>query len=552
MKPEKEEGNIEYKFKLTDSSSLRVESLACQMRWRCDEGNGECIYIIGVHDNGEMVGITPEDYKKTLNILSNAADKNSYSVSLLNSITTADDRFIYEVLIRENNLDTYIDVKVAVAGNVDSGKSTFLSVLTYGKLDDGKGSARLSVFNYPHEVKSGRTSSIAHQILGFDSTGNEINYKGKLGKITWPEIVKKSKRIISFTDTCGHEKYLKTTILGLASSQPDLCLIVVGANKGIRNEQTKAGRQKKYENMTREHIFLCITLNIPFAIIVTKIDMVELQGIKNVYEQTIQDIQTLIRCPGVRRQPIKVENDDDVLICAKQVHTESLVPIFPISNVTGKGIDKLKSFLNLMTKQSKQNSETEVEYHIDSTWSVTGVGTVIGGHLLSGTIRVNDKLFLGPNNGNYEQVIVRSIHCKRVALQVVSHGSYVCLAVKKIERKLIKRGNVLVSSTAQQILTKHFVADIKVLRSHSTTIRVGYEPVIHVSSIRQSVTLLKIENKVNSRKPETTNDDDILRTDDTALCTFALKFQPEFIIPGMRLLLAEGRTKIIGVVKSVS
>ena len=552
MEPEKEEGNIEYKFKLTDSSSLRVESLACQMRWRCDEGNGECIYIIGVHDNGEMVGITPEDYKKTLNILSNAADKNSYSVSLLNSITTDHARFIYEVLIRENNLDTYIDIKVAIAGNVDSGKSTFLSVLTYGKLDDGKGSARLSVFNYPHEVKSGRTSSIAHQILGFDSAGNEINYKGKLGKITWPEIVKKSKRIISFTDTCGHEKYLKTTILGLASTQPDLCLIVVGANKGIRNEQTKTGRQKKYENMTREHIFLCITLNIPFAIIVTKIDMINVQGITNVYEQTIKDIQTLIKCPGVRRQPIKVENKEDVLICAKQIHTESIVPIFPISNVSGQGIDKLKSFLNLITKQTKQHLISDVEYHIDSIWTVAGVGTVIGGHLLSGTIRINDKLYLGPNNGKYDQVIVRSIHCKKVPLQVVSHGSYVCIALKKYERKLIRSGNVLVSKVSQQILTNQFIAEIKILRSHSTTIRVGYEPVIYVASVRQTVTLLKIENKINSRHPEKTKDDDILRTDDTALCTFSLKFQPEFIVPNMRLLMAEGRTKIIGVVKSVS
>ena len=553
MEPEKDDGNIEYKLKLIDKSEERIENLATQMRYRCEEGNGECIYNIGVEDDGTIVGITSEEFEQTVKILTTAAEKNKYSITTLT--TTQTDTvglFLYEVLIREQNEDKYIDIKVVVAGPVDAGKSSFLGVLTTGKLDDGRGSARLSIFNFPHEIKTGRTSSISHHILGFDDKGKSVNYSSPIGKISWPQIVRRSAKIISLYDTCGHEKYLKTTILGLASSQPDLCLIVVGANKGIRNEQSKTGRQKKYENMTREHIFLCITLNIPFAIIVTKIDMVNLQGIENVYEQTIKDLQTLIRCPGIRRQPIKVETNEDMLICAKQVHTESLVPIFPISNVTGQGIDKLKSFLNLVSKQPKHNSGTEVEYHIDSTWSVAGVGTVIGGHLLSGTIRINDKLFLGPINGKYDQVVVRSIHCKKVPLQVVSCGSYVCLALKKYERKIIKRGNVLVSTPSQQILTKQFVADVKVLRSHSTTIRVGYEPVIHVSSIRQTVTLLKIENKINSRNPEQTKDDDILRTDDTALCTFSLKFQPEFIVPDMRLLMAEGRTKIIGVVKSIS
>jgi GTPase len=43
-------------------------------------------------------------------------------------------------------------VKIAMVGNVDSGKSTLVGVLTKGLLDDGRGSARLRVFNYPHEA----------------------------------------------------------------------------------------------------------------------------------------------------------------------------------------------------------------------------------------------------------------------------------------------------------------------------------------------------------------------------------------------------------------
>ena len=46
---------------------------------------------------------------------------------------------------------------------------TFVFVFTQGQLDNGRGSARLNMFRHLHEVQTGRTSSISHEILGFDS-----------------------------------------------------------------------------------------------------------------------------------------------------------------------------------------------------------------------------------------------------------------------------------------------------------------------------------------------------------------------------------------------
>ena len=59
-------------------------------------------------------------------------------------------------------------------GNVDAGKSTLLGVLTQGELDNGRGKARLNLFRHLHEIQSGRTSSISHGILGFNSEGKVI------------------------------------------------------------------------------------------------------------------------------------------------------------------------------------------------------------------------------------------------------------------------------------------------------------------------------------------------------------------------------------------
>lgn len=65
----------------------------------------------------------------------------------------------------------FLEIRVAVVGNVDAGKSTLLGVLTHGELDNGRGHARQKLFRHKHEMESGRTSSVGNDILGFDSIG---------------------------------------------------------------------------------------------------------------------------------------------------------------------------------------------------------------------------------------------------------------------------------------------------------------------------------------------------------------------------------------------
>ena len=54
LKPEKEEGNIEYK-RLISNNSSRLEALASQMKWRLTEGIGECYYYIGTNYKSLLV-----------------------------------------------------------------------------------------------------------------------------------------------------------------------------------------------------------------------------------------------------------------------------------------------------------------------------------------------------------------------------------------------------------------------------------------------------------------------------------------------------------------
>jgi GTPase len=314
MEPEKEDGKIEYKLKLVDKDKKRINELATQMAYRCEEGSGECIYNIGVRDDGTFEGITEEEFKKTIDNLNIIASKNNYYTHLLSSQEVEGDKSkkIYEVLVREINNNSYIDIKVVIAGNVDAAKSSTLGSLTTGKLDDGRGLSRASIFNFVHELKSGRTSSIAHVIMGYDKDGNIINNE----KLSWTDITKRSSKIINFYDLAGHEKYFRTTILGITSSHPDFCFIIIAANDGITL-------------MTKEHIFLCVTMGIPFAIIVSKIDICTER--KNVLVDTMASINRMLKFPGIRRLPLNVKNKEDIILSAKNIYNESVVPIFKTS-----------------------------------------------------------------------------------------------------------------------------------------------------------------------------------------------------------------------------
>jgi len=221
-----EEGNIEYKLKLVDPTPERIEHLVSQMKWRLTEGGGEAIYEIGVEDDGNPTGLTEEEMTKSMQTLEIMAKQLSADISVLRTRDAAQGK-VAEVLVRRYITEQFVEVRVAVVGNVDSGKSTMLGVLTRGQLDNGRGLARTNIFVHKHEIETGRTSSISQEILGFDSKGSIVNYAG-VRNLSTNEICEASAKIVNFIDLAGHEKYLKTTVFGLTGHSPDFAMLMIG------------------------------------------------------------------------------------------------------------------------------------------------------------------------------------------------------------------------------------------------------------------------------------------------------------------------------------
>ncbi|CAM9688833.1 GTP-binding protein 2 [Lampetra fluviatilis] len=525
LPPEAEEGNIEYKLKLVNPSQYRLEHLVTQMKWRLQEGRGEAIYQIGVEDCGLIAGLSLEEMRASLKTLRRMADKLGADLTILRERNVEFEdkcpKMVAEVLIRKVPDDQqFLDLRVAVLGNVDAGKSTLLGVLTQGELDNGRGRARLNLFRHLHEIQSGRTSSISFEILGFNSKGEVVNYNGSR---TAEEICESSSKMITFIDLAGHHKYLRTTIFGLTSYAPDFAMLVVGANTGL-------------VGTAKEHLGLAMALKVPFFIVVSKVDVCS----PGTVERTVRQLERLLRSPSCNKVPLLVCGPDDAMTAAtKFPQCSSITPIFTVSNVTGKNLDLLKTFLNVLPPQSNVQEQEQLmqqlaEFQVDEIYTVPEVGTVVGGTLYSGVCREGDGFVVGPTErGEFLPVAVATIQRNRAPSRVLRAGQAATLALGLFDRYLLRKGMVLVSPKMCPTVCWAFDAEI-VLLFHAKTVRQGFQVTVHVSNVRQTAIVEDILDKEN------------VRTGENAVVTLRFIKQPEYIRLGAKLLIREGATRGMG------
>ncbi|CCM01467.1 uncharacterized protein FIBRA_03521 [Fibroporia radiculosa] len=329
------------------------------------------------------------------------------------------------------------EVRCAVVGNVDSGKSTTLGVLTRGALDDGRGRARVSLFRHKHEIESGRTSSVGMEILGFDVSGKPIlpptAHSNDLDvirreKMGWEDISARAAKIVSF----------------------------IGANAGLIG-------------MSKEHLAIALALSVPVVVCITKIDMTP----PNVLAKTIEQVCKIMKSPGCRKTPVFVKSAETAV--------------------------ELRMFLNLLpaseSDSEKFAADQPLEYSVTEIWSVPYVGTVVDGILNSGTIKTGDTVLLGPDaNGNYQTTVIKSIQRKRAPVGSAEAGQCVSLALKRVRKAAVRKGMVLVHKTdTLPRAVRRFEGQVLILY-HNTTLQTNYQAMLHCGAVRQTVRIVSMDH----------------------------------------------------------
>ena len=320
LPPEIEEGHIEYKRKLSHPSPERYKKLVTQLNWRLGEGSRMALYEVGVEDNGALAGLDAEDLAASLETLHRMARDLDAEAAVLREIELANGLKVVEVLVRKvPSAHHFTEVRIAVVGGANAGKSTLLGVLTRGEMDNGRGKARRSLLNHRHEIESGQTSSVSHEVIGFASDGQLLNSASDTA--TWASISEQSARVVTFVDLAGHEKYLHTTVWGLTGRNPDLACLVIGARAGVtrmteyvtlsqdRRLERRPGPRRSSRGRVwgagREHFHLAVALDVPIFAVVTMID-----GCSEAHLQaTLQGVERLLQHDGARARIVRTDAD---------------------------------------------------------------------------------------------------------------------------------------------------------------------------------------------------------------------------------------------------
>ncbi len=207
-------------------------------------------------------------------------------------------------------------------------------------------------------------------------------------------------RSLSIIDVPGHERFVRNMVAGATGI--DIATLVIAADEGVMPQ-------------TREHIDICSILGIQFGLVVlTKIDMVD------------ADLLALAI--------------DDVTEFLSGTFLEGS-PIFPVSAVTGEGMDALIAALARIEKSLAPERRTDLfRLPVDRVFTMRGHGTVVTGTMLSGSVSVGDEVVLYPSMLTSK---VRGLQSHGESVEKAPAGRRTAVNLQGIEVDAIQKGEVL-------------------------------------------------------------------------------------------------------------
>ena len=192
---------------------------------------------------------------------------------------------------------------------------------------------------------------------------------------------------------------------------------------------------------------------------------------------------------------------------------------------------------------------------IQDVYSITGVGTVPVGRVETGKVKTNEKVIVMPAGVNGE---VKSIETHHTQMDSAEAGDNIGFNLRGVDRKAIKRGDVIGSADNAPTVAKEFEAQIIVIH-HPTAMAPGYTPVLHAHTAQVAATLSDFIAKIDPKTGGTVEEKPkFLKTGDAAIVRIkpvrplAIETFKEFPEIGRFALRDMGTTIAAGVVKGIT
>jgi GTPase len=467
------------------SKSVQIGSLVAGL-----EDSRGALYEIGVADDGTLIGLAEDELGESVHMLRLMAGSLGCTVRVLKTIAVGDcawldysaldgrqpsdndvkrgQLWVAEALVapdlssrsghtgphaantrprpapsaaKEGAL-TSSQLRITLTGPSRAGKSTLLGTLSTGMLDNGRGANRLTLFKHQHERKSGVTSSISQELIGYRD--NEIyTYLNKEGIEPWERIhaLTQDGRLAFVTDCAGLPQYRRTIMRGLVGWAPHwtfLCLTAPDLLRSPSQDPVSTApddpdRTPRGIDLGLTYLSLCLKLNVPLVIVVTKSDLITRLALKTLLRKVYDMIQLHDRRPRpfldqtAHEDISKIPRTDEEKIVqltdtiANTGDHLSLIPVVLTSALKGIGIGTMHSLLKHLpcpptptaydlTGKVLNPEQPACLFHIDDRFSLpashdtvsavsdqsTDRGTVVAGYLRFGKLAVGDKILVGP------------------------------------------------------------------------------------------------------------------------------------------------------------
>ena len=466
-----------------------------------EESQG-ALYELGVADDGTLIGLIQDELDESLNnlramaaslgcvcdvLLKVGVGQCEWDAEDAEGVRARGELFVAEVLVRpdsraafglltatspkiantlpptevdaDSSLVTTVStqqLRVAFAGSSTAGKSSLVGTLATSVLDNGRGKSRLSLLKHRHEIASGITSSVAHELIGYKTTDEAedfvINYA--TGDISsWTDVHNLGDRLCFLIDSPGLPRYAKSIFRSLLSWKPQWVIFCIAADEDDDSYPRAANRMSSGDGesagystlseMSLAHLSLLLRLDLPIIVAVTKMDAATKSGLRTVLGKVLSALKTSGRQPILLSSPsnpvttfaldsnqalpdlqhittVEETEMDRTIGSIEKDPSGSIVPIVMTSSVTGSGLGKLHSLLRNLPNGASSNPGDSAErthlmhqsllFHIDEVFSIPpskvysseastrleSQGVVLCGRLARAKISVGDMLRLGP------------------------------------------------------------------------------------------------------------------------------------------------------------
>lgn len=423
-------------------------------------------------------------------------------------------------------------LNLIVTGHVDHGKSTMVGHLLFemGAIDQ----RTIDEFAKESE-KTGKGDTFKFAWV-LDRLKDERE-RGVTIDLAFQKFESK-KYFFTLIDAPGHRDFVKNMITG--ASEADCAVLVVSAKKGETDVAVDPGGQ------AREHAFLLRTLGVgQLVVVLNKMDDQLVNYSKDRFNEVKAIVENLLKSVGYNLAKIK---------------------FIPTSGWMGDNLTKksdkmpwydgptlMEAFDEFEEPEKPINKPLRIP--IQDVYSITGAGTVPVGRVETGKMKPNDKVIVMPDGAIGE---VKSIETHHTQIPEALAGDNIGFNVRGIDKKQIKRGDVVGTPDSPPTAAREFKAQVIVI-FHPTALAPGYTPVLHAHTAQVAATITEFVAKIDPRNGQVVEQNPkFLKSGDSAivkirplrpLCIETFKEFPEL---GRFALRDMGTTIAAGIVQEVT